>query len=810
MPAPPARRTRLAVALALLLAPPIALAQDPAPAPAPSSTPGESAAMPEPASRAGLPRQPMAIDIRAQPLADALNAWARQTGLQVIAAQPLVAGRDAPAVVGQMTPLQALDRLLGGSGLGHSVEGNAVIIREARSGASTPMLPAVTVRANVSAETADGQVNGYVAQRSATASRADIPLVETAQTINVITADEIAIQNSSSVADALRYTAGANPMGGGLSNVSDTMILRGFNIGFNPLYLNGARLSRNTFVGTAEPYAMERIELLKGPASVMYGTSVPGGVISMVSKLPQRDAARELQVQLGSDRHRQLAGDFTGSLNDSGTLSYRITGLVRRSDTYVDHIPNDRDFLQASLRWQPTAATSLTLLAAYQNNASVYAYGLPPEGVIEPNPNGRIPRSRFVGEPGFDRYQTINRTFSWLLRHEINDSLSFRQTFLGYVGRANYSNIWIGALDANERVIARGVDQRTSSNHSWSLDNHLEARWRTGAVEHTTLVGLDISRVGYDLLTHNGTVAPLDLFAPVYGAPVAINAQPIRNYRTSGQQLGLYVQQHMKLDGRWVLSLAGRFDTFREDQHDRLTGERERSFDDDATTGRIGLVRLFDNGWAPYLSYTQSFEPSSGQDFAGTPFKPTRGDQVELGVRYQPNGSRHSVRASLYQINQSNVTTTDPANPSYSIQVGEVRSRGLELEARANLASGLNLIATWAYTDNEVTRSNAVNLGRRYAGVPKQMATLWLDYQATAALTVGGGYRYYGSTTNLANSVSVPSFQVVDAVVSYQLSRPWKLALNLSNLLDERYATCTYACFYGEPRKAMATLSYRW
>lgn len=321
----------------------------------------------------------MAIDIRAQPLADALNAWARQTGLQVIAAQHLVAGRDASAVVGRMTPLQALDQLLGGSGLGHSVEGNAVIIREARSGASTPMLPAVTVRANV------------------------------------ITADEIAIQNSRSVADALRYTAGANPMGGGLSNVSDTMILRSFNIGFNPIYLNGARLSRNTFVGTSEPYAMERIELLKGPAPVMYGTSVPGGGISMASKLPQRDAARELQVQLGSD-------------------------------TCVDRIPN-----------------------------------------------GRIPRSRCVGEPGFDRHQTINRTFSWLLRHEINDSLSFRQTFPGYVGRANYSNIWIGALEANERVIVRGVDQRTSSNHSWSHDNHLEARWRSGAVEHTTLVGLDIS-----------------------------------------------------------------------------------------------------------------------------------------------------------------------------------------------------------------------------------------------------------------------------------------------------------------------------
>lgn len=755
-------------------------------------------------------RMARAIDIRAQPLTDALNDWARQTGLQIIADQRLVAGLAAPAVSGQLSPLQALDRLLDGSGLRSRVEGQAVIIQAAPGSRSDKTLPTVNVRAATATESALGPVTGYVARRSTSATKADIPLIETAQAVDVVTAEEIAIQGSETLASSLRYTAGVSPMGGGLANTSDTLILRGFNVGFNPVYVNGSRLSRNTFMGTVKPYGVERVEVLKGPASVLHGTSAPGGTINIVTKQPQREASRELKLQLGTDSHRQLAGDITGSLNDSGTLTYRLTGLVRRSDTSVDHIPDDRDFFQASLRWQPSAATSLLVMAGYQNNATMYNYGLPAEGTVLPNPNGRIARGRFVGEPGFDKFQATNRTFLAQFSHRFNDTLTFRQNLLGFMGRANYTNIWAGSLDESQRRIARGVDQRTSANHSWSLDNQLEARWRSGAVEHTSLVGVDFAQVAYRLLSHSGSVGPLDLFTPVYGSPVSINAAPSQDYRNSGKQLGLYVQNHMKIDGRWVVSLSGRFDKFREDNDNHRTGIGQRSFNDDAFTGRLGLVRLFDNGWAPYASYAQSFEPASGETVSGEPFKPTQGNQVEVGVRYQPPGTAHSYRASVYQLTQTNVSTRDPDHPTFSIQVGEVRSRGVELEARANLANGLNLIASYGFTDNEVTKSNAGTLGRTYAVVPRHMAALWLDYQATDALTVGGGLRYLGRSRNLVNTVDVPAFRVVDAVASYRLTRQWQLGLNLTNLTDERYATCTYACFYGESRKLMATLAYRW
>ena len=678
-------------------------------------------------------------------------------------------------------------------------------------------LPRVKVSAGAYSESGLGPVSGYVAMQSITATKADIPLIETPQSVSIVTADQIAIQNAESLHQAFKYTPGVVPMGSD-STTSDGMIIRGFNVtGSAPMYLNGTKLSRNTFSGVSEPYAMERIEIFKGPASVLYGNAAPGGIVNMVTKQPQTETLRELKVQAGSFDRKQLAGDFAGALTEDGNLSYRLTGLIRRSDTMVDDISDDREFAAGSIRWQPNEATSLTLLANYQHNDTVYNYGLPAEGTVLDNINGDIDRDRFGGEPGFDKFATRNRTLGYLFSHHFNAQLTFRQNMLYFDADVTERVVSTGSLiDADQRLMSRGAYARYSKDTSWTIDNQLEAKWQHGQFEHTSLIGLDYSdntfkRDNYQAIV--GSVTPLDVFAPQYGSPIYMNATPSSDTKQSSQRLGIYAQEHIKIADRWVVMLGGRYDDIKADTKNYLTNQTDRDYDDNAFTGRVGMVYLFENGFAPYVSYSESFEAASGQDVNGRSFAPTEGEQYEVGVRYQPEGQALSVTASVYKLTQKNVTTADLDNPGFSIQEGEAESKGFELEARANLTNNLNLIASYGYIDNAVIKSNSGNEGNRHGAVPRHMASLWADYAFTETvpgLGLGAGVRYYGRSFNLANTYEVPGFTVVDAVVNYSLTPEWSLALNINNIFDEEYATCSYACFYGVERSAVATATYNW
>jgi len=678
-------------------------------------------------------------------------------------------------------------------------------------------LPRVKVSAGAYSESGLGPVSGYVAMQSITATKADIPLIETPQSVSIVTADQIAIQNAESLHQAFKYTPGVVPMGSD-STTSDGMIIRGFNVtGSAPMYLNGTKLSRNTFSGVSEPYAMERIEIFKGPASVLYGNAAPGGIVNMVTKQPQTETLRELKVQAGSFDRKQLAGDFAGALTEDGNLSYRLTGLIRRSDTMVDDISDDREFAAGSIRWQPNEATSLTLLANYQHNDTVYNYGLPAEGTVLDNINGDIDRDRFGGEPGFDKFATRNRTLGYLFSHHFNAQLTFRQNMLYFDADVTERVVSTGSLiDADQRLMSRGAYARYSKDTSWTIDNQLEAKWQHGQFEHTSLIGLDYSdntfkRDNYQAIV--GSVTPLDVFAPQYGSPIYMNATPSSDTKQSSQRLGIYAQEHIKIADRWVVMLGGRYDDIKADTKNYLTNQTDRDYDDNAFTGRVGMVYLFENGFAPYVSYSESFEAASGQDVNGRSFAPTEGEQYEVGVRYQPEGQALSVTASVYKLTQKNVTTADLDNPGFSIQEGEVESKGFELEARANLTNNLNLIASYGYIDNAVIKSNSGNEGNRHGAVPRHMASLWADYafpETVPGLGLGAGVRYYGRSFNLANTYEVPGFTVVDAVVNYSLTPEWSLALNINNIFDEEYATCSYACFYGVERSAVATATYNW
>lgn len=759
------------------------------------------------------------FDIPAGPLDATLTRIARQSG-QIISIQPeQVQARKAPAIRGEMSADQAYRQALQGTDLELFMSASGALNLRPVPAKTVSTLPAIT--ATASQETATGPFIGYAARRSATGTKTDTPIIETPQSITVIGAQEIETLKSQSLQDALGYVAGVS-RAEGMDRTTDSLFLRGFRTSLGNYYRDGTLYTVNIYNGRQEPYGLERIEYLKGASSVLYGATPPGGVISTISKRPVTEPLRELNVELGSFDRKQLSGDFGGALDEDGQWSYRLTALRRDSNTFVDHVPDDRTYVAPAIKWQPNAGTSLTLLGEYQRDHTAYAYGLPAQGTVLPNPNGRIPRDRFGGEPGFDRFDLKRTSIGYVFEHAFNDRLILRNNLRYIRAESGYdsTSIWQLAPDLRHTA-SRTASPRWDLSTAFNVDTSLQYKVETGAIQHTVLAGFDYSLPKHETKRYLRRASSIDLYDPVYGGPMG-PATP--NYGSSTKsdtrRMGVYIQDQMKIEDKWVVLLGGRQDWVRASESNVFTGEQyadnEKS---QAFTGRAGLVYLADNGLAPFVSYSQSFEPTSGQDREGSRFKPTEGEQYELGLRYQPAGSDTMLSASVYTLTRKNVTVADPMDTSYQIQTGKARSRGVELEARTRIGRNTNLIAAYAYTDARTLKASPLQPdaeGRRLDSVPLNQFSIWSDYGfgsfGLPGLRVGAGVRYVGSTYGMAHGtrVEVPSFTLMDAMLSFSRDR-WKFALNATNLADKTYiGSCTYGCFYGEPRKLISTVTYRW
>lgn len=357
-----------------------------------------------------------------------------------------------------------------------------------------------------------------------------------------------------------------------------------------------------------------------------------------------------------------------------------------------------------------------------------------------------------------------------------------------------------------------------------TADTNLTWKLRSGEISHTVLVGIDYLSQHHDSDRANTAFAAIDAYHPVYGSARGAVPQTdmwrLRQYGT-----GLYLQDQIKFGQQWVLLLGGRHDSARQDQADLLSGPEVLTQTDHANTARAGLVYLAPNGLAPYLSFSQSFAPEQGFSRSGAQFKPTRGEQYEAGVRYQPANSTLMLSSALYQLTQTNVQTPDPVDPdNYSVQTGEIRSRGLELEAKGSPLRNLELVAAYAYTDAKTTRSNTPEeIGVRVISVPRNSASLWAHYRfsgfsglsglGAAPLQAGAGVRYVGERPgNIYGIPDEPAYTLLDAVLSYDLGH-WHYALNANNLADRRYVPSPCygrGCTYGAPRTLALSASYRW
>lgn len=796
-----------ATSLAACLAATASAAQPTPVASAPPSPPSPSVAQAPAQSQ-------IAFHIPPQPLSSALTAFGKQSGYQVSVDHRTLAGLATRGVSGRMTPEQALQQLLSGSGVTwRFTEGNSVVLTKAGKGSEGALtLDPITVEGK--GETAWGPVDGYVATRSATGTKTDTPLIETPQSITVITRQQMEDQNVQSVGEALRYSPGVRTEAEGSSSLFDVFSVRGFTQANADIYRDGMRQQLWNGDGRAEPYAFERIEILRGPAAVLYGQGSPGGLVNLVTKLPTATSFREVMLEGGSFERKQGAVDLGGPIDDAGTWSYRLTGLVRDSDTQIDYVPDDRWFVAPAVTWRPNAKTSLTLLGEFKQDRTIYVRYLPASGTVFSNPNGTVPTNRFLNEPD-DFYDTDNYSGGYMFRHNLNSDWTARQNFRFGHNAVEHRSVQAIALQGDLRTMDRFAFAAESTTDVLVLDNQLEAKVDTGPLNHTALAGLDFRRQSYDEVARFGTASAIDLFDPVYGQGFSLPASPSNDVSQTLDQLGIYFQDQIKLN-KWALLLGGRQDWARSVTDDNLANTQTKQRDD-AFTFRSGLVYLFDTGIAPYAGFAQTFQPVSGTDRLGNAFEPRTGDQFEVGVKFQPKGQETFVTLSAYQIKQQNLLTPDPVNPAFSTQIGEVTSRGIELGGLLSLGFGLDVIASYSYNHAEVTESNDIDMGKRPTQVPEHLASLWGDYKVEGGilqgLSFGTGVRYVGSTAgDFANTFDVPAFTVVDAALRYEW-RNLRLAINVSNLFDKEYVAGCFSlngCAYGGRRTVLGTLRYRW
>ncbi|RWM74177.1 MULTISPECIES: TonB-dependent siderophore receptor [Mesorhizobium] len=680
---------------------------------------------------------------------------------------------------------------------------------------ATTTLDPINVQERV--ESAFGTVDGYVATQGSTATKTDTPLIETPQAISVVTADQIAAQGVESIGNAVRYTAGVAGEMWGNDTRGYGLQIRGFDVWDESFYKDGLRLKGTDFATflSLDPYGAERIEVLHGPASVLYGQNSPGGIINYVSKRPTDETFREIEVSAGSFDRYQAQFDMGGKIDEAGVLSYRLAGLFRDGEIDVDYVDDDRIFIAPSLKWQPDADTSLTLLATYQRDRTGWGIQfLPAAGTVFPGPGGkRLPNSRFVGEPAFDKFNPTLAMIGYEFEHRFNDTWLVRQNArYSYLDNDEQFGVFGSGFNPDGSY-SRYADAGRSSLGNFSVDNQTQATFDTGPLAHTLLMGLDYQYTDYSDWGAEGSVDPLlDIFNPVYGAPVT-NLTPYKDDDTQQTQVGLYAQDQIKYEN-WALTIGGRQDWAKTEILNKLEDSTSEQ-SDSAFTGRVGLVYLSDIGLAPYLSYSTSFYPTIGTGTNGEAFKPETGEQYEVGVKYQPEGWNSFVTVAAFDLTRENVVRSFGND---RVQTGKIRSRGIEVEGVASLDSGWDIKLAYAYLDMEILDDTEGNGGNMPYGVPHHRLSLWGDYTFHSGklegFGFGAGVRYIGSSKgDDENSFEVPAATLVDAALHYDWKN-MKFQLNASNLFDKQYvSTCfnrEFGCFYGEGRKITGSMKYRW
>ncbi|WJR67055.1 TonB-dependent siderophore receptor [Neorhizobium sp. CSC1952] len=671
-------------------------------------------------------------------------------------------------------------------------------------------------------ESATGPVKGYVAKKSTTGSKTDTPLNEIPQAVSVVGKEEMDDRGVvNKVDEALRYTPGVVAAPYGTDPDTDWFYIRGFDATQTGVYLDGLNLFSYGFGGfQIDPFMLERVEVLKGPASVLYGGSNPGGIVNMVRKRPTDEPYYYTEIGINSNANAFGGFDISDKVGSSDTMTYRLTGKIAGGEGYTDFTRDFRGFIMPQLTISPDEATKFTVWAYYGGLDQVHTGNgfLPYEGTVVDRPGvGRIDRDFFPGEPDLDEGRYDQQMIGYELEHEFDGGWKFSSNFrYGHLDKYEfgpYPYLWASATALN-RI---GFEGDTTADNL-AFDNRVENEFELGGATHNIMAGIDYRYYRIDNLQNFvfGS-GPIDVLNPIYGLPQVPNG-PLYDEVVTMNQLGFYAQDQIRFGEGWIVTLNGRYDYVHTDFDNKLNPAGSFKDSDGAWSGRAGLAYEFDNGLTPYVSAATFFNPLVGTGTAG-PLKPEEGEQYEAGIKYEPTFFDGSLTASVFHIRKQNYTVSEPAPPFARLQLGEVESRGIELEAKVNIDENWKLLGSLTYTDVEVTKNplNPAFEGKTPYIVPDITASLWLDYTVTQGalegLSLGAGLRYKGeSWADEANTLKVPDATVVDAAIRYKKD-DWTASLNVTNLFDKTYVeSCggVGACGYGDARTLTFKLSKVW
>ena len=763
-------------------------------------------------------QQTYRFDIPAGSLSTALTRFSRKTGIEFVAPNGVLGDRSTQGVSGRHAVPAALDRLLAGTGLDYELSDGAIRLRDpqaAQSSDGVRQMDPIQVTSGTGSGT--GPVDGYVPERSTTGTKTNTPITEVPQSLSVVSSQQVEDQGATSIEESLQYVPGVVAQPYGRDIRFNQFSVRGFSGTEEATYADGLQVGAGTFtVPRLEPYGQQRIEVLRGPSSVLFGDGSPGGVVNLVSKRAPEELLAEAGIEYGSHDWKQLKFDVGGPLSETPGISARLTGLARDAETIVDHSQDDKLFLAPTVRFDLSEDTRFTILSSYQKEQQFSFGTLPIDGTLRSNPNGQIPREFFVGDPNFDEFETERASIGYEFEHRFNDAVMVRQN-------ARYAHV------TNEQAVVYGSvlqpDQRTLSRTAFTVDDGLDA-WNVdtqahvdvglGPTEHKILAGVDYQRREAANERGFGTAPSIDIFDPAYGVQVADPATYLDNEITQ-DQVGFYLQDQIHAFEDLILTLGVRHDRLEQETTDQLAGT-SAEYDDQETSYRAGIGYNLPYGITPYASYSESFQPVIGTGSDGEPFVPKTARQYEAGVKVAPDGLDALFTGAVYQLTEKNIQTPDPNNPNLTIQGGKVRSRGVELSVQANLLNALNVVASYTYTDAEaVEGTSTLPEGNTPTVTPKHAATAWANYKVPSGVlqgvVLGGGVRFVGETYgDGANSITNPSHTVVDARIGYQW-RGVEFGLRANNLFDNDYVVCNggaTACSYGTARRVRAPLPYRW
>lgn len=669
--------------------------------------------------------------------------------------------------------------------------------------------------------------DSILAKSTTSATKTGTAILETAKSVSVVTREQLDQQSPRTTSEALRYTAGV--LSDRDSNTRyDAMFIRGFG-GFGTStnfvnFLDGLKLPRGQAFAQSsiDPYFLERLDVLKGPSAVLYGQTSPGGIVNQTSRQPAAEPFNEVRIEAGT--HGRIKSGLTsrGALTKDGNVQYSLSAVGMRSGTRYDNVEEERFGIAPALTWQPTDDTKLTISTYYQKdpeggyNNSLYPRSLAP-AAYRPYLN----RDLNIGDPNFEGYEREQFGIGYVFEHRFNDLAEIRSKFRYTDVNSDLHGIQMaGAIDAGGNI-ARNAVRSIEGVNGISTDNQAKFNFDTGAISHTALAGFDFQNSKSNWEYKFAAAPALNVVNPQYGQAIG----PLTTAVNNGQELtqtGIYLQDQLSFGGLRA-NLGIRHDWTRQKMNNRVANTSS-SQSSNATSYQAGLLYLFDNGFAPYASYSTSFEPVIGVDANGKAFKPTEAKQIEAGIKYEPGFMDALITLSAFDIRQQNVLTPGPV-PGFNIQTGEIHSRGLEFEMRGNITSNLEVIAALTLLDTEVSKSTtATTVGKKPQGVPGYFASIWANYAFDTGVlkgaSVGAGVRMVGSSyADDANTIKADGYSLVDAALRYDFEainddlKGLQATLNVTNLFDEDYySSCSYNtyCQFGDGRQVKAGLRYQW